>query len=337
MPLPLFVSSLRVRLLLVVIILAAGVYVFMCGNDSSGETLTLYGNVDIRQVELAFRVGGRVDSLAVDEGDAVRAGQLLARLDPQPLEDALRRATAELAMQQAELDKMQVGYRPEDIEQARAALSGQEAALVHARQSRDRVSRLYAQRAVAKKELDSVQANFIEAVSRVDAAREQLRLMRSGYRDEDIARQQAAVAAARAAMDAAQTNVSDTSLYAPQEGIVLTRVREQGAVVQGGQSVLTLTLNNPTWVRAFVTQPQLGHIRPGQPVLLSIDATPDVRYRGTVGFISPSAEFTPKTVETKEIRNDLVFRFRVLVENPGQVMRQGMPVTLTLRKDGGTP
>ncbi|MEG2172959.1 MAG: efflux RND transporter periplasmic adaptor subunit [Desulfovibrionaceae bacterium] len=333
MPLP----PVRVRIALAVLVVSCVLYFVVRGTLPTADTLTLYGNVDIRQVELAFRVGGRMDHVAVDEGDAVQAGQLLARLDAQPLEDALRRATAELAMQQAELDKMRLGYRPEDVEQARAALSGQESTLMLARQSLDRVSRLYAQRAVAQKELDSAQANAREAVARVDAAREQLRLMRSGYRAEDINRQQAAVDAAQAAVDAARTNVADTSLYAPQEGIVLTRVREQGAVVQGGQTVLTLTLNTPTWVRAFVTQPQLGNIHPGQPVLLQIDATPGVTYRGTVGFISPAAEFTPKTVETKEIRNDLVFRFRVLVENPGQVMRQGMPVTLTLRKDGGTP
>lgn len=328
---------LRVRIVLGLVIVLGIVAALWRTHSPTGEVLTLYGNVDIRQVELAFRVGGRIDTLLVDEGDAVQAGQVLARLDPKPLEDALRGAEAQLAMQQAELDKMRLGYRPEDVEQARAALSGQEAGLVHARQSLDRVSRLYDQRAVAKKELDSMRAAYTEAVARVDAAREQLGLMRSGYREEDIARQQAAVQAAQAAMDEAATRVADTSLYAPQEGIVLTRVREQGAVVQGGQSVLTLSLTTPVWVRAFVTQPNLGHIRPGQAVILTVDATPGVEYRGTVGFISPRAEFTPKTVETKEIRNDLVFRFRVLVEQGSTVMRQGMPVTLQLRKDGDRP
>ena len=112
---------------------------------------------------------------------------------------------------------------------------------------------------------------------------------------------------------------------------------EIGAVVQGGQTVYTVTLNNPVWIRAYVTQPNLGNIRPGQEVLLSIDATPDKTYRGRIGFISPTAEFTPKTVETKEVRNDLVFRFRVIADDPDNVMRQGMPVTVTLRKDGGKP
>lgn len=135
----------------------------------------------------------------------------------------------------------------------------------------------------------------------------------------------------------ATTNLQDTELFAPQDGVVLTRVHEIGAVVQGGQTVYTVTLNNPVWIRAYVTQPNLGNIRPGQEVLLSIDATPDKTYRGRIGFISPTAEFTPKTVETKEVRNDLVFRFRVIADDPDNVMRQGMPVTVTLRKDGGKP
>ncbi|WP_300832049.1 efflux RND transporter periplasmic adaptor subunit, partial [uncultured Bilophila sp.] len=140
-----------------------------------------------------------------------------------------------------------------------------------------------------------------------------------------------------AAVHTASLNVSDTELFAPQDGVVLTRVHEVGAVVQPGQTVYAVTLNNPVWIRAYVTQPNLGHIRPGQEALLSIDATPGKTYRGFVGFISPTAEFTPKTVETKEVRNDLVFRFRVVAEDPDNVMRQGMPVTVTLRKDGGRP
>lgn len=142
---------------------------------------------------------------------------------------------------------------------------------------------------------------------------------------------------ARAELARATTNLQDTELFAPQDGVVLTRVHEIGAVVQGGQTVYTVTLNNPVWIRAYVTQPNLGNIRPGQEVLLSIDATPDKTYRGRIGFISPTAEFTPKTVETKEVRNDLVFRFRVIADDPDNVMRQGMPVTVTLRKDGGKP
>ena len=328
------------RVVLVFLVLACaagGLWWLYADRQAPSDTLTLYGNVDIRQVEVAFRVGGRIQSMNVEEGTAVSAGERLACLDPKPYEERRARAAAELSMQEAELAKMLAGYRLEDIEQARASLSGAQAVLVNAASSLRRTESLYAQRAVAKKDLDEATAANAEALSRRNAAREQLRLMESGFRVEDVERQKAAVEAARAALDSAVTDLADTELFAPQDGIVLTRVHETGAVVQGAQTVYTVTLNNPVWIRAYVTQPNLGAIRPGQEVLLSVDATPGKTYRGTVGFISPNAEFTPKTVETKEVRNDLVFRFRVTADDPDNVMRQGMPVTVTLRKDGGKP
>ena len=161
--------------------------------------------------------------------------------------------------------------------------------------------------------------------------------MESGYRSEDVERQKAAVEAAPCRTRPRNDEFAGYRAVRPAGRRGPDRVHEIGAVVQGGQTVYTVTLNNPVWIRAYVTQPNLGNIRPGQEVLLSIDATPDKTYRGRIGFISPTAEFTPKTVETKEVRNDLVFRFRVIADDPDNVMRQGMPVTVTLRKDGGKP
>lgn len=307
------------------------------GTEQTGDTLTVYGNVEIRQVEVAFRVGGRIAGMDVEEGQRVRQGERLARLDPEPQEDALHRAVAERAMQEAELSKMLAGYREEDIAQARAAVVGAQGVLVNATANLKRIENLRKQRAVAQKDLDEAQSAYTEALSRRNAARDQLRLMESGFRAEDVTRQQAAVQAALAQEAIARTNRADTVVYAPQDGVVLTRVHETGAVVQPGQTVYTISLTHPAWIRAYVTQPNLGNIRPGQPVQLFIDATPGKPYSGTVGFISPTAEFTPKTVETKEVRNDLVFRFRVIAEDPEQVMRQGMPVTVKLRKGGGQP
>lgn len=306
-------------------------------HGTVGEMLVVYGNVDIRQVESGFRVGGRIIELAVEEGQAVKGGELLARLDPEPYEHARNRALAELAMQRAEYAKMLAGYRPEDIAQARAALEGARGAYANAAANLRRIENLKRQQAIAQKDLDEARSAHTEAAARQKAAAEQLQLMEKGYRAEDIARQEAAVRAAEAALATAEMELADTRLYAPQNGIVLTRVHERGAMVQAGQSVYTLTLNDPVWIRAYVTQPNLGCVRPGQEVLLSVDARPDRTYRGTVGFISPVAEFTPKTVETGDVRNDLVFRFRVIADDPDNVMRQGMPVTLTLRRDGGRP
>lgn len=328
----------RIILILVVLACLAGGAWWLYGDKRTpSDVLTLYGNVDIRQVDVAFRVGGRITELYKEEGDTVKAGEKLAQLDLQPLEYALSRAQAELAMQQAAYAQMLNGYRPEDVAQARASLEGAQAAFNNAAITLRRTENLRKQRALSQRELDDARSAYTEALSRRDAAQEQLRLMEAGYRAEEVTRQEAAVKAAEAAVRTASLNVSDTELFAPQDGVVLTRVHEVGAVVQPGQTVYTVTLNNPVWIRAYVTQPNLGHIRPGQEALLSIDATPGKTYRGFVGFISPTAEFTPKTVETKEVRNDLVFRFRVVAEDPDNVMRQGMPVTVTLRKDGGRP
>ena len=321
--------------IIVIACAAGGIWWLYDGKRPPSDLLTLYGNVDIRQVDVGFRVGGRVTELFKEEGDAVKTGERLARLDAKPYEEVFDQAAAQLSMQEIELRKMVAGYRTEDIEQARATLSGAQAVYANAASNLRRVERL--QNAVSQQSLDEARASYGDALSRRNAAREQLQLMESGYRSEDVERQKAAVEAARAELARATTNLQDTELFAPQDGVVLTRVHEIGAVVQGGQTVYTVTLNNPVWIRAYVTQPNLGNIRPGQEALLSIDATPDKTYRGRIGFISPTAEFTPKTVETKEVRNDLVFRFRVIADDPDNVMRQGMPVTVTLRKDGGKP
>ena len=120
------------------------------------------------------------------------------------------------------------------------------------------------------------------------------------------------------------------TLLAPSNGIISVRARELGAIVQAGQTVYTLTLNDPVWIRAYVPQPRLGRIKPGMPVKVTIDSMPGKQYEGTVGFISPEAEFTPKTVQTEQVRDDLVYRIRVIANDPDNVFRQGMPVTVLI-------
>ena len=321
----------RIIVILVVLACAAGgIWWLYDGKRQPSDLLTLYGNVDIRQVDVGFRVGGRVTELFKEEGDAVKTGERLARLDAKPYEEVFDQAAAQLSMQEIELRKMVAGYRTEDIEQARATLSGAQAVYANAASNLRRVERLRQQNAVSQQSLDEARASYGDALSRRNAAREQLQLMESGYRSEDVERQKAAVEAARAELARATTNLQDTELFAPQDGVVLTRVHEIGAVVQGGQTVYTVTLNNPVWIRAYVTQPNLGNIRPGQEVLLSIDATPDKTYRGRIGFISPTAEFTPKTVETPDLRSSLVYEVRVIVKDPKGDLRLGQPATVKI-------
>ena len=254
----------RIIVILVVLACAAGgIWWLYDGKRQPSDLLTLYGNVDIRQVDVGFRVGGRVTELFKEEGDAVKTGERLARLDAKPYEEVFDQAAAQLSMQEIELRKMVAGYRTEDIEQARATLSGAQAVYANAASNLRRVERLRQQNAVSQQSLDEARASYGDALSRRNAAREQLQLMESGYRSEDVERQKAAVEAARAELARATTNLQDTELFAPQDGVVLTRVHEIGAVVQGGQTVYTVTLNCPQ----INTELAVLHMQPASEIV----------------------------------------------------------------------
>ena len=313
-------------------ILAVAAYGFFSGLLVQGdaERFTLYGNVDIRQLDVAFRVGGRISNVLLEEGEDVRTGQIMAELDDELLRHACAEAVAHLAAQEAVLLKLERGYRMEEVAQAEAAAVSARAQADHAQSEFRRIERLRTLNAVSQKDFDSAKAAFVDAGAGLNSAMENLAKLKSGYQQEDVDAQRATVAAARAQRDQARTALDDAVLKAPQDGIVLTRVREAGAMIQAGQTVYSVSLTRPVWIRAYVKQPRLGLIRPGMPVRVSVDSAPGKSWPGTVGFISPKAEFTPKSVETQEVRDDLVYRIRVIAEDPENVMRQGMPVTVTI-------
>jgi HlyD family secretion protein len=324
----------RVRLvvLLALAVSAAAVCWLFSGSlmRKDAGRLTLYGNVDIRQLDVAFRVGGRIRAVLVEEGEDLRAGHILAELDDEPLRQAHAGAAANLAMQEAVLLKLERGYRPEEVAQAEAAVVSARAQTDHALREFRRIERLRASNAVSQKDFDSAKAAFVDAGAGVRSATENFAKLKSGYQQEDVDAQRASVAAARAQLDQARTALDDAVLKAPQDGVVLARVREAGAMVQPGQTVYSLSLTQPVWIRAYIKQPRLGLIKPGMAVRVAVDSAPGKSWPGVVGFISPKAEFTPKSVETQEVRDDLVYRIRVIAEDPEKVMRQGMPVTVTI-------
>ena len=295
--------------------------------DRTQGSLVLYGNVEIRQVDVSFRVDGRIAQVLVDEGDSVRAGQELARLDDDLLRQQRDQTAAQLAGQKAQLLRLERGYRTEEVQQARAAVARARAVADNATINLNRVSAMRARNAISQKELDNARSSDRSARAELRSAQEQLDMLLSGYREEEVLAQRAAVDAAAAALELAEIRLRDALLTAPQDGIVLTRAREAGAI---GQTVYTLSLVDPVWLRVYVDEPQLGRIKPGMAVRVRVDAVPDKEFSGRVGFISPAAEFTPKSVETMEVRTSLVYRLRVQVDDPDNVMRQGMPVTVTL-------
>lgn len=321
----------KTKIILAVALAAAAVaayFLWQHFHSAKGDRLVLYGNVDIRQVDLGFRVGGRISEVLADEGDPVEKGQPLAKLDMDLLSQHKDQAAANLEGQEAELARLEKGYRVQEIAQARSAVAEASAAAENAAINMRRVSGLRASNAVSQRELDNARAEERETKARLRSARDNLNMLESGYREENIASQKAAVDAARAQLRQAEIQLADAVLYAPQKGVILTRAREAGAIVQEGQTIYTLSLTDPLWLRAYVSEPQLGDIKPGMPVRVAVDAAPGKTFPGTVGFISPTAEFTPKTVETNEVRTNLVYRIRIQAEDPENVMRQGMPVTI---------
>lgn len=303
------------------------------------DNLLLYGNIDIRQVQLGFRVSGRMSASEVDEGDEVKAGQVIARLDAKPYEDQMRSAIGQVAAQKATLDKLVAGPRVAEIRQARAALAERMADSLNAELTFHRNASLQMSDSVSQAALDSARASRDMAVARLNSAREALRLLEEGTRAEDIAAARAALQTAEANLASTQTSIADTQLVAPADGVILSRVREPGAIVLPSDVVFVLSLKRPVWARAYVAEVNLGKIHPGMNVEVFTDSAPDRPYGGRIGFISPVAEFTPKSVETPELRTDLVYRLRVVIENADDGLRQGMPVTVRIPTNistGGT-
>lgn len=295
-----------------------------------------YGNVDIREVSLGFRVAGRVDTLAVDEGDAVKQGQVLATLDADPLHRELNEAKANAHAIEARLALFRAGYRSEDVAQARAVLDGRRAELLNAEQTLARLTELKGTGAISNRTFDDAVAARDEARSRVAQAEQSADQYRRGFRPQEIAEAEANLGRAQAAVSQAELRLHDSSLVAPADGIVLTRAAERGAILNSGAIIYTLSLVRPVWVRAYCAEPDLGAVNPGRAVLVFTDGRPDRPYHGKVGFVSPTAEFTPKNVETADLRTSLVYRFRVIVSDPDEALRQGMPVTVRVDSSGAS-
>jgi HlyD family secretion protein len=329
-------SRLPLLILLIVVIAGAAAFYFWQRDERHAQAasqLVLQGNIDVRQVNLAFKVDGRIVDLTVDEGDAVTAGQVVAALDKRYFDDDLLLVRARRDNAAAVLARLENGSRPEEIAEAQAQETEQRATLARARQDYDRAEGLVGQGAISREDFDRASSTLKESEARLTYAQQALQLAKIGPRQEDIDAARAQLAAQDAELLQSERRAADSELTAPSAGIILTRAREKGAIVAAGETVFALTLASPVWVRTYVNERDLGRIRPDMPAAVRTDSAPGKVYHGKIGFISPTAEFTPKTVETRELRTDLVYRLRVVVDNPDGGLRQGMPVTVTLELD----
>lgn len=274
----------RLFLIIVVILIALAAFAiyFFFRNRDNPNILTLYGNVDVRQVDIGFRVAGQVETLHFQEGDLVKAGDLLATLNKAPYIS--------------------------QVEQAKQTLKATQVNLENAQTLLKRREELIGIEGVSQEDLDNARSNFNQL--------------------------QAQLGQNTANVQVNQDNLSFTEVYAPNNGIILTRIKEPGSVVNPSDPVYTISLSDPIWVRAYVAEPDLCRVRYGMNARVYTDSKGGKVYTGKVGFISPVAEFTPKTVETTELRTDLVYRLRIYIDQPDDCLKQGMPVTALLDVNG---
>ena len=299
-------------------------------STEQANTLMLYGNVDIREVQLTVNASEHLAEVNVQEGDRVSKGRLLARVHTELLEAQLSQVKASLQAQQETVNKLKAGSRKEEIARAeaehRAAVS--EAKMEH--DTANRLKKLLPRKQASEDEVESALARADMAKAKADATAESLALVVAGPRKEDIAIAEAQLQAKEAELQLAQQHLIDASLYAPEAGIIRNRILDPGDMVTPQSPILSLALVDPVWVRAYVPETELGKIATGFKAEIMTDSFPDKRYQGWVGYISPTAEFTPKNVQTPELRTRLVYSIRVYACNPQNELRLGMPVTVTI-------
>ena len=325
--------TVRIVLIAAAIAVAVGLGWWALHRHGPRSEIVLYGNIDLRQVELPFNDTDRVAEVLVQEGDHVRRGQVLARLDTGRLTPQLAQAEATAAAQQQALARLRNGSRPEEIDQARANLASAaaEATVAAARHQRLVVlSGSSSGRALSRQDLDDAKATADADAARAAAARAALALSIAGPRREDIAQAGAQLQAQQAQVAVLRRQLTDADLVAPLDAVVRSRIVEPGEMATPQKPAFELAITDPKWVRAYVSETDLGHVKPGMKATVSVDAFKGRPFDGWVGFISPVAEFTPKSVQTEELRSSLVYEIRVFVKDPGDVLRLGMPATVRL-------
>lgn len=319
--------------LMVIVIAIVFIYLIFNQNNKDNQPLTLYGNVDIRQVALAFELSGRIVSLNVEEGTSVKKGDILAEIDTEALQIQARQAEALLSVHAQEILKQKAGTRSEEIAQAEAQLLSANAQLNKANKDLQRLQQLNDRangQAVSEQEFDLAKSNLEVFTALIKEREAHLLLLKTGTRAEDRAIAQAQYKAQEANLALINHQIAQGILYSPVDAVVRARLQEVGDMTTPQKSVYTLALTHPKWIRAYVNEVDLSRIHMGEMAEILSDSKPNQPIIGQVGFIASVAEFTPKSVQTEDIRTTLVYEIRIYVDDPKDELKMGQPVTIKL-------
>ena len=289
-----------------------------------------WGNVDTRTVNLAFEGSGRIASLEKEEGEAVKAGELLGTLDTRLLAIELSEARSRARALGAAASLAAEGYRAEDIAAAEAEAQAIRSELALARSTEKRQNSLLRSQATSAQNAEAAAASRRSLEKKLAAAEQNVKKLKAGLRVNEVAQRRAEHEAGESAAKALEYRVEVASkLVAPIDGVIRSRLLEPGDMAGPAKTVYAISVMSPKWVRAYVTERQLGLVREGGAAVVSTDTTPDMQ--ATVGYVSSEAEFTPKNVQTEDLRTLLVYEVRLNVEDAGNRLRLGQPVTVRFR------
>jgi len=314
----------------IVIVVLAGFLINRLGNSHEEGVLTVSGNVEVTEVNIGFKLPGRVKELLLEEGMSVRKGDKLASLDSDELESEVLQKRAYLDETRARLRELTAGARPQELEQARASVEYAEAELSKAEKDYKRTEILFRNGAVSAQQMDMAQKIYDVAHAQHRKAIETLSLIKEGPRKEVIEAARNRVRQAEAALKASEARLRDATIHAPVEGIILRKNVEIGETVAPGIPVYTIGDPENPWIKVYVKEDKLGLVKLGQKAEITVDSYPEKIYEGKVKYISSKAEFTPKNVQTREERVKLVFGVEISVKNVNDELKPGMPADVRI-------
>jgi len=320
-------------LAVVALAVAAGILVMLRRMPKQTGELKVSGTIEITSVELSFKVAGRMGQRLVDEGELVRTGQVVARLEADELREERNSRAAEERASQAALADLEAGSRREEIAQAEAALARMRADAEKLAKDSARMEALYRREVIPLKDLEAARAGRDASAAAVREAEQHLRLLRIGPRPDAVRQARAKVESASAGLALTETRLSQSILAAPLNGLVLSKHAEPGEMLAAGSPVVTVGRMDEVWLRAYIPETELGRVKVGQRARVTADTWPGRVFEGRVGFISSEAEFTPKNVQTEKERVKLVYRIKIFLANPKMELKPGMPADAVIETD----
>jgi HlyD family secretion protein len=314
-------------------LIAAGVYFYprFAKPTTPANEIVLSGNIEAHESLVSFKVQGRIIELPVEEGQAVEAGALLARLEDADYRQRVRIDQATVRVRKSNLALTLAGTREQEIKAAEQTMLDAKADLLEKKIDNERAQRLFSEDAISAQDRDLSDTALKRSQASYEAAEQRYNEALEGSRKEDVAIAQANLKEADANLGLSRVNLDYTTLRAPATGVITVRQAELGEVVVPGTPVVTLADLDHIWLRAYLAETDLGRVRWGQDVVITTDTYPGKQYHGRLSFIASDAEFTPKSVQTYKERVTLVYRIKIDIDNPNHELKPGMPADAHLK------